>query len=249
MMHLTIKPFLTLLLACLWFSWAASAFAAYSLVANVAAGSSAGDDITTSSVNTTGANFLACGVSHYEQGGTPTISDSKGNTYVGLTQQQVSFSVGVRIYYVENATVGSGHTFTAAGSGRFASIACAAFSGGKTSASFDQQNGNFLADAVDIQPGSITPTENNELILSALGFGESDTITIDGGFTITNQIDFSGGAHEGVALAYLIQTTIAAANPTWDWAGTNAATAAAIASFKQSLTAAVTVRRAPIILR
>jgi hypothetical protein len=83
-----------------------------------------------------------------------------------------------------------------------------AFSGASGSP-LDQFNSNFSG-----QSGSITPTQNNEVVVSGMSSIDSATATVDSGFTgiavpnVTAQ-------HIGNGIAYLIQTTATSENVTW----------------------------------
>lgn len=189
-------------------------------------------DLTTSAIDTSGANLLILAFSRYVGSGVETVSDSKGNTWVPLTlKSDPGGEAYVRLYYAASPTVGAGHTFTVAGS-QFDSVAVQAWSGANA-APLDVQNGAVnTGAATSIAPGSITPTNNNSLIITAGNSttGSSGTYAIDSGFTITeNQMQGSG--HEGLGLAYLKQNTLAAVNPTWSWTGATDC-AAVIAVFK-----------------
>lgn len=202
-------------------------------VASVSAGSSDGDSITTGAIDTTGATLLVVGVAYYDLGAAPTLTDSKSNSWNGLTIQDVdNGQPALRIYYAENPTVGSGHTFTLTGSAAFPSVAAIAYSGAATSSPADQQNGAAETGTVtSLQPGSVTPSEDNEVVVTVLGIDDGGTSqTINGGFTIQESVDFGPGVHFGIRLADLIQTTATAANPTWSWTSVDQATAA-IATF------------------
>ena len=80
--------------------------------------------------------------------------------------------------------------------------------------------------------GSITPSEDNCLIVS--GFGTTYTSadeTVSESMTITDRIATNGGVNYGIGMAYKIQTTATAINPSWAWTGTFNG-AAKVASFK-----------------
>lgn len=201
---------------------------AFSLISNVGAGSAIGNDITTAAIDTTGASLLVVCVNDYTVNAS-TLSDSKGNTWTGLTAK-MSTTAESKLYYCKNPTVGTGHTFTAAGTSIYATINVAAFSGAHLTAPFDQQNGATTAGATSLATGSITPSENNELIIAGIS-NVSAARSIDAGFTIANQVNYAAGFHYGGAIAYLIQTTAGAVNPSWSWTGSGEA-AAVIASFK-----------------
>ncbi len=191
---------------------------AYSLV------SSAKTTGTSAGIDTTGATLLV--IVQSAVSGMSAPSDSKGNTWTKLTEQGGS---GVTaIYYAANPTVGTGHTFTQGGTA--GSLAVAAFSGALTVAPFDQQSGAAWDGSSPDAAGSVTPSENNELVIA--GAGSSFTgPSIDGGFTIAQYTDFVGGTNYGSALAYLIQTTATAANPSWTTTG---GCAPVCATFKSS---------------
>jgi hypothetical protein len=203
------------------------------LVTSAKAGATNG--ATTSSVDTTGADFLAIALANYIPGdasGT-AFSDSKSNTYSTLTTHNSS-EARSRLAYKYNATVGSGHTFTYdPTANNYSGIVAAAFSGVLTSGDpFDQQNGATTEGATSLAPGSVTPSENNELVLAAWAFRSDpgSTPSLGGGFTLIDYQVFDG-AWFACALGYLIQTTAAAANPTASW--TNSVQAASsIATFK-----------------
>lgn len=182
---------------------------------------------TTGSMNSTGATLLVAVQSTYFFGGN-TITDSKSNTWIAAT---VHGNVGgndgdtCQIWYSTSPIVGSGHTFTTCGSG-YPALAVAAFSGVSASP-FDNENGNFGDNISSLTTGSITPSVNNCLVIAGMGIRDTPTspFTINGGFTVTDS------AENGAGLAYLIQTSAAAANPTWSWTS-NAFGSTAIADFK-----------------
>ncbi len=186
---------------------------------------------TTSSVDSTGGNLIVVAVASYEPSTAPTVSDSKGNTYNALTAQIVSGLHRIQLFYAEGATVGSGHTFTVTGSTSYASISVNVFSGAKASSAFDQQNGAGSGGS-PLSTGSVTPTEDNEVVVAGISMDSAPSaLSINGGFSTPAVVYFAGGSAYGVGSAYLIQTTATAANPAWSWTGGSNETAA-IATFK-----------------
>jgi hypothetical protein len=217
---------------------------AYSLITSVSQLSTNGSGFTTgSSIDTSGADLIILVATYFAS--QSTVSDSKSNSYTGLTAYTNS-GAGTQIFYVQAPTVGSGHTFTLAGSSNFPAIAVAAFSGSVASP-FDTGNdaGAGSASSATQQPGSITPSESDELVICSMTtFLTGGAVpSIDGGFTATAALNSVGGQGVGVGLAYLIQTSAAAANPTWTL---NAASTivASIASFKDTPSAGGAVLRA-----
>ena len=184
--------------------------------------------VTTTGVDTSGANLIVLLVSSYHAGGAVTVSDSKSNTWTALTQRNSTTDIRARLYYCASPTVGASHTFTASGSGIYPSLGAIAFSGAAASP-FDLESGGAAESGTTSQPGSITPGENNCVLVSGVGNGGTG-MSINSGFTASS-VDFSFGAHNGGGIAYKIQTTAGAENPTWSWT-TSSANATAMASFK-----------------
>lgn len=177
------------------------------------------DGGTSSSIDTSGASLLVMAVAYWIE---PTVSDSKSNTWVAVTGTQYGFNPKVRFYYVKNPTVGSGHTFTLTGTASESVLGLAAFSGTDTSANVDQQNGSSAS-----QPGSLTPTADNEVVVAMIGSYQSSH-TVDSGFTEICDLNGAGAIYS-LCLAYKVQTTAAAEDPTWSTSNGNT-----IASFKAS---------------
>lgn len=185
---------------------------AVALVTHIAtSGSTSGG--TSSGVDTTGASLLVFSIT--QQGTDVTVSDNKSNSWAGLTVY--GGSPKCRIFYVANPTVGTGHTFTVSGVNTFSMGFVAAFSGIKTTAPFESQNGVANAPGTTIQAGSVTPAENGALIVAAVagGSGFLSTVTIGSGFTKTDSSAYVASTTYGGALAYLVQPTAGAINPTW----------------------------------
>lgn len=200
------------------------------LVDHKGAVSADGLSFTTAALNTTGAKLLVVHAATY-QNIAATITDflsgvPTGNVWTGLTiQTNNSGPAGAlecssRLFYCANPTVGAVHTFTGTTASGFPSGQAVAFGGVTITSPFDVQNGAqagaFGSLATTIQPGSVTPSLNNELVLCGISIQPSNvtTCTINGGFTT---LDFQehGANNLGSCIAYLIQTSAAAANPTW----------------------------------
>lgn len=195
---------------------------AIALVANAKSNGGA-----TGAIDTTGASLIVAAISGFGGSGFPTITDSKSNTWTGLTAQGFSGTL-MKMFYTVPSSVGSGHTFTP-GTASFPAICVAAFSGVHATP-FDQENG-ATGSGGSVSTGSVTPSEDNELVITGLGWYPAGAVSINGGFTISDQENYAAGVNIGAALAYLIQTSAAAANPAWSHAGFTDA-AVAIATFK-----------------
>lgn len=189
---------------------------------------------TAAGINTTGASIIVISLCYYfARVSGPTVTDSNGNTYTALTEYNNSTASAQRLYYCASPVVGSGHTFTVSGSGIFCSFYVSAFSG--TAASpFDVENGAGTSSfSSSLQPGSVTPSAANSLIVSGLTIEGTPILAIDSGFSITDQSPYLPGMTYGGALAYLIQGAASPVNPTWSITGGANATAS-IAVFGQA---------------
>ena len=218
---------------------------AYTLIAhgNVAGANSG----TTSALDTTGADFLVIHLQQSKTASEATISDSKGNTWNQLTLQScASGDVMSRLYYAKNVTVGSGHTFSFSGTSVFGSIEVQAWSGSHLTAPFDVENGAVDGSPASRSTGSVTPSQDNSLLVAGLasGGGDNSGTTIDLGFTVSDVSVYSAGVNFGGAIAYLVETISAAKNPTWtfnfDFGAAN------IAVFKPAGGAVVATGPAPL---
>lgn len=204
----------------------------WTLVTNGLAGATVAPSVT---VNTTGASIVYVAVSQFNGITIGTLTDSKSNTWIGLTARIGPAEAYNRIFYCAPCTVGSGHVFTwDNGTSIFGALAIQAWSGSNVSP-FDVQNGAVAAAGVKpIQPGSVTPSQNNSLIITSVdptGATTAASYTVDSGFTITDSINAQPGI-EGLAMGYLVQSTAGAVNPSWSWTGTSNDSAATIAVFK-----------------
>lgn len=187
----------------------------------------------TGSIDTTGATLLVVLIADYRGGTGFSLSDSKGNSWTALTQQTTSGGLVGRcqIHYCVPTSVGSGHTFTYSGSGGYPIIMAMAFSGTHATTPFDAENGAVTTTGTTIQPGSLTPSENNEVVVTVVSENNGTAPTIDSGYTVAQSGAASGGNNVAGGAAYIIQTTASATNPTWT-IGASADAAAASACFK-----------------
>lgn len=204
---------------------------AISFIASVGAGCPpGGSGFTTGSIDTTGADFLVIAVGFLTTG-VPSITDSKGNSWSALTKITTPLEPATQIFYSIPASVGASHTFTLTGAVTYAAMGVFAFSGVKQTSPFDVENGAFDdGSPTTIQPGSITPSENGELIITSLSGAVTSGASVDSGFSSVVGGYATGNGYSGHG-SYLIQASAAAINPTWSWTGAYDA-AVAIASFK-----------------
>lgn len=207
---------------------------AYAFVAGTNKGGGA-DSVTTDAIDTTGATLLVAHLAYYTPTSTtPTISDSKGNTWTELAHNASASGIGGRMFWCVPSSVGGSHTFSSETiSNLFPCIAVVAFSGGHASPFDDDTAGNGTGST--IQPGSITPAEDNEVLVTGVSVGAAGTVSVDSGFTEPNA-EASGAAFQ-VSIAYKIQTSAAAVNPTWTIPSGGYGSVATMAAFKAAAAA------------
>lgn len=200
---------------------------AFTKIASLIQSTPNGITFTTNGINTSGANLITVLVSHLS-GVSSTLSDNHGNTYTGLTAQDQGLIT--RLYYVYNPTTSASHTFTVSALGSFyPTVAVIAWSGAAATP-FDQQNGATDVSNPSPASGSITPSENDELIVTGAGDSGSGYSAVSSPFSIEASVN-PGGNNYALAIAYEIQTAATARNATW----TNASSVysqVVIASFK-----------------
>jgi lysophospholipase L1-like esterase len=201
------------------------------LVGHISAASTNQNTIATGTLDTTGANLLVVSLSGFKTG-SPVLSDSKGNTWTPLTNHSGAGNPSNRLYYCLAPTVGTGHTFTATGTGIYTTIDVQAFSGADTSGGTDGENGAGVITVTSGQPGTLTPSQANDIIVASIAFDDPSTVSVNQSFTITDQNGLTSN-HWGGAMAYLLQGSAAAVNPTWTWTTTGNA-ALSLACFKTS---------------
>ncbi len=188
------------------------------LVIHLSATSTNANDVTTAGIDTTGATCLVVLVANRTAAAENTLTDSKSNTWTGLTAQSIiSPQNRLRLYYAANPTVGAAHTFSLSTvTSSLPAIAILAFAGVATTSPFDQENGaTATGAAASLSVGSITPTQNNALII--VGFTTTATIgpcAVDGlGVTTDDILDTANGTR--ITAGYGVQGIAAAINLTW----------------------------------
>jgi hypothetical protein len=200
---------------------------AWTLIYSGSAGAASSANVTG---NTVGANLCVAALGYWGNGvGPGTVTDDEGNTWTALTEYTNSNEASdVRLFYSQGLVTSSAHTFTSTAATASISVEC--WSGARASP-LDQSTGSG-SDAVTTKaPGSLTPSEDGALVISALGVYASPATgyAATGGFTVTGTA--WNASWNGGAIGHLVQTTAAAANPTWSWGGANGHAAVALAVF------------------
>ena len=209
---------------------------AFSLLVSTS-GNAASDPANTAvtpAIDTTGADLIVVfGASIF---GYATLTDSESNTWTSLTgQNHIGFYFG-RIYYCVTPITSATHTFTYATTSFFPSLCVQAWSGVAASP-FDQENGATYGQFPDqpVVPGSVTPSEDDELLVTGLSWGNAGADTVIGinsGFTVSDDEQMLTGQNGGAAMAYKVQTSAGAENPEWSSTQNISNITTAIATFK-----------------
>jgi hypothetical protein len=171
-----------------------------------------GGSNTTGAINTTGASLIVVLAGSYHSWQATSVTDSKGNTYTPLTDQNDGTNDS-RFFYCLSPTVGSGHTFTPNfGNTIDTFVGVLAFSG---ITAFHTQNGAVVNNNTNpLQPGAVVPAVNGSVIVTGISnYSSVGATTINSGFTA---FTYNGSANNALGgIAYLIQSTAASVNPTW----------------------------------
>ena len=180
-----------------------------------------GTTVTTGAISTTGAALIVIAYSGgYNLNSPFTITDSASNTnYFEAYPVRSGVTIyGLSLFFIPNPTTNASHTFSVTGpASTFPSLAVACFSGVYGGA--EKVMSTYTPASNTVLPGSITPSTNNALLVTGYSNNSgTGTNTINASFTITDTLPNAGGGGP-IALAYLIQTTAAAANPTWTTTG------------------------------
>jgi len=193
---------------------------------------------TSSAINSTGAGLLIVSVTNGSSADPlPTPTDTYNNTWLGPVVSRGETTVAV--WWAVNPVVGTGHSVSYSDTGSYSSIGFAAFSGSPIASPLDKEATN-VGGVGFLHPGEITPSQNGELLISAMSHGFGTSASIDSGFTIIGQQPLVGGQNYGGVLAYLAQDTASYLLPKFSWAeGVNGFGAAAVLSFRASLEAPV----------
>jgi hypothetical protein len=178
---------------------------------NSCSGGGNANTVTSSSMDTTGANLIVVSVATYGALGS-NLTDSQSNTWTALTTAASLTNRAVeRLFYCIAPTTSSSHTFTFTQQGTYPSISAVAFSG---VAAYESENTSTPAgNATTVQTNSVTPSKDGSLVFAGACTDGGIYTAVDSGFTLETSVSHNSGVHMGSASAYLIQTTAAAVNP------------------------------------
>lgn len=186
---------------------------------------------TSSAIDTRGATLIVV-VTAGVLVGSGNVSDSKGNSpYTEAVSATGPSTLRNTISYFSNPLTDAAQTFTVTGTG--VAFEVLAFSGILTTASpLDQTNSSGISGT---QAGPITPTQDNEVVISSPSSAGASHWSVNGGYAISDQ-SFPNLSGNQSATGYLVQTSAVMTNPTWTDSGTGSE-AVTVASFKATPTA------------
>lgn len=195
---------------------------------NSASATQSGTTATTAAADTTAADFIVIAV--HDIGACPTPTDSQSNAWTALTEvNEAGNNYRVKMFYKSNPTTNASHTFTVTQSGGFNVINVMWFSGWS---SFGAESAGGTATSSPVQPGSLTPADNNELFITGVSHNVGSNATIDSSFIGVIGSGQVGGNNVGGNMSYKIKSADSGAeNPSWT-AGGAATMAAAMARFR-----------------
>lgn len=203
-----------------------------SLVAHVTGTADANTDFTTGAINTSTATLLVAAVATYGAVSGITFTDSKGNTWTAIGGSQ-STNPDLGFFYCANPTVGSNHTFTVTKVTSGFPAACVSAWKLTANAAADASNAAHENTLSTLQPGSITPSQANCLVLTAIGYFDQTqgrAATISAGYTILDSVLNLTASCD--VIAYQIQTAATATNPTWTCPQNQLGISSSIVAFK-----------------
>jgi hypothetical protein len=214
------------------------AHALITLISNAEAHATGTSTATTAAADITGAKLLTVVACIYSLSAASVTISSTSNASGAWTAGAnfVTSNSNICIWHCPNPATSASETFSCnPNGGGYPTIFAAWWAGAKLSAPRDQVSGDWAASGTTLIVPSITPTENDELIVTGLSNNTTATATINAGFTIPS----TGGSqnsnsYETGYWAYRIQTTAAAISPTWTATSGIGPAAAAMQSFKMA---------------
>ena len=210
------------------------AYATYTLLGHAEIQASGNTSITATGLDTTGADLIVVVTTSWANVQVDQVSDNKGNTWIDTTSAVSDGATYIHISYVQGASIGgTGHNITIQNPHTgFPSAEIMWFSGSASNPVDQLHYATFNASS--FQTGSVTPSEDNELVIVGITLNNSSpgAPTVNSGFSSPAfGNDFSSGNAFGGYASYLIQGTAGAVNPTWTF-GSGIGGAAQTVTFK-----------------
>lgn len=190
---------------------------AFSYLVSAVTSSTSSSTATTPAIDTTGATLIVVCLDTFKAGtANKTFVDSEGNTWTQLSTDTTVTNVELTWYYCLQPTTSATHTFSSTGVNTYPGIAVSCY-GGPANPLYDSTVGVSTAKtnlANTIQPGSLTPTNDNSIVVMVEGHYLLGTQQLTGGTLRKEGPRVT--TYMGVAIGEVIQTTAAAVNPTFE---------------------------------
>jgi len=174
---------------------------------------------TTTAFNGIGAKLIVVNTSTFSGGwcggSGHTISDSQSNVYISAGSYLSGLGDGIEMFYVFNPTVTGSMTITCSGAN--VTVSVLPFSGTFVGTT-EGLNGATTTSGTTLATGSTSTltAPDHEVCVTGVNFSAtSGTVSIDTGFTITDQVPTNNAYSQGDAGAYLVPPSTSALNPTW----------------------------------
>lgn len=155
----------------------------------------------------------------FTTGPTPTLSDSAGNSFIGVFAADVPGTVvSYRKFRCLNYTSSATHTITVTGTGIFAAAAVSWYetdAAGAIAVDTGKPTNNAESNSnVNVKPGTTTPT-GNALVVAGAGHGGAlgQACTV---LTLIESVDYSGGVNVAIAQAWANRGA-SATDPQFSW--------------------------------
>lgn len=185
---------------------------------------------TSSVVDTTGCDFLVAGMEGEIAGSSPTVTDSKGNTWHILTISSGSGFTAAVLFWCVPTSVGTGHTFTfnpPLNSGSFPGCFISGFSGVDQTSPLDHDAGNGGNSS---SSNTWTPGVAGALVVGLIANFTGNITSVASPLTFDVHQPLTGGVNYDGATSYVIQTT--AISVVVNYSSGSGRNAVAAASFK-----------------
>ena len=185
---------------------------AFSIIASTSKQSTNATSVTTTGINTGGADMIIVVLDCELLDNAHTITDSKSNTWTALTKYN-NGARAVRAFICLGPTTDSSHTFSfsVVSPETQPTLHVLAVSGADQGTQPDKS-----ATSQNNQLPSTTPSANNELVITYICTRNTPPLgSAPTGYTAAGTIFNSTANADGGGLAYLIQTTAAATAPLW----------------------------------
>lgn len=187
---------------------------------------------TTAAITTTasGSSFFVTFVT----GDTTTVTsvtDSKSNSYSLLASiVHTGAALKTWVYYTENGTGGSSHTFTATTSGNNLQIAGIEVTGTAASSIVDVSNNTYETGGTPFNCAVTTTVADTLILAFIMNDSASGTFTINGGFTLGETANSAASVRAG--WGYKAVAAAGAEDPAWTQSGGASAAACITAAIK-----------------